>query len=317
MLRLITLRIALGVLTLWLVSVLVFVGTQVLPGDTATAILGPSATPDRLAALRKLLHLDDSVVAQYWHWLSSLVQGDLGTSASAGVPLSEILSSRVQNSGVLMLASGLIAVPVGLGLGVWAAIRRDRLADHLTSGSSLVLAALPEFVIGMALVLLFATTVFQWLPAVSLLGPGQAIWSKPQAAVLPVAALALAVIPYITRIMRGSMIEVLQSDYVQTARLKGLPERTVILRHSVPNALVPAIQVTALQLAWLAGGVVVIEYLFSFPGVGGLLVDSVTGREITIVQDVSLLIAAVYVTLNVLADVLCILITPKVRTGIS
>jgi peptide/nickel transport system permease protein len=303
--------------TLWLVSVLVFVATQVLPGDVATAILGQNATPERLAIVRDVLHLNDPLLSQYWHWLSDLLQGDLGTSASSGQPLSQILSARVQNSAFIMILSALIAFPIGIGLGVWAGIRRDRPADHAISGFSLIMAALPEFVIGVLLVLLFSTAVFEWFPAVSLVGPGQQIWDKPEAVVLPVATLTLALIPYLARIMRGSMVEVMESDYVQTARLKGLPERMVIRRHAIPNALLPAIQVSALQLGWLAGGVVVVEYLFSFPGVGGALVDAVAARDVAMVQTVTVVIAAVYVTVNILADFLSILITPKLRTGLS
>ena len=160
----------------------------------------------------------------------------------------------------------MVAIPLSIGIGVWTAMRRDRAVDHVVSTSTLVLAALPEFVIGIGLILLFATSVFTWFPAVSLLAPDQRAWSEPSVVVLPAATLVLAVTPYISRIMRGSMIEVLESEYVTMARLKGLPERTVIWRHAVPNAIVPAIQVTALQLAWMAGGVVVVEFVFSYPG---------------------------------------------------
>jgi peptide/nickel transport system permease protein len=180
---------------------------------------------------------------------------------------------------------------------------------------SLVFAALPEFVIGIALVLLFATSVFHVLPAVSLIPPGDHAWNHFNVVILPAATLVLAVTPYISRIMRGSMVEVLESDYVTMARLKGLPERTVMLRHALPNAIVPAIQVSALQLAWMAGGVVVVEFVFSFPGIGAALVDAVGNRDVPTVQALSLIIAAVYVVLNLAADVTTILVTPRLRTA--
>lgn len=308
-------RIALGLLTLFLVSVVVFAATQALPGDAARAILGRDATPARLAALREQLHLNQSVFAQYTHWLGGILTGNLGTSAATEQPVSQLLSGRIGNSAFLVLVSALVAIPMSIGLGVWMAMRRDRVADHVGSTVSLVLAALPEFVIGIILVLLFATSVFHLLPAVSLIAPGDHAWQHLNVVILPAATLVLAVTPYISRIMRGSMIEVLQSDYVTMARLKGLPERTVIWRHAVPNAIVPAIQVSALQLAWMAGGVVVVEFVFSFPGIGAALVDAVGNRDVPVVQALTIIIAAVYVLLNLLADVTTILVTPRLRTA--
>jgi peptide/nickel transport system permease protein len=308
-------RIALGLLTLLLVSIVVFAATQALPGDAARAILGRDATPQRLAALRAQLHLNQSVVQQYLHWLGGILTGNLGTSAANEQPVSQLLSGRIGNSAFLVLVSALVAIPLSIGLGVWMAMRRDRLADHVGSTVSLVLAALPEFVIGIALVLIFATNVFHALPAVSLIPPGDHAWQHINVVILPAATLVLAVTPYISRIMRGSMIEVLESDYVTMARLKGLPERTVIWRHAVPNAIVPAIQVSALQLAWMAGGVVLVEFVFSYPGVGAALVDAVGNRDVPVVQALTIIIAAVYVVLNVLADVTTILVTPRLRTA--
>jgi peptide/nickel transport system permease protein len=313
--RLLLRRIGLGLLTLWLVSLVVFAAVLALPGDAATAILGKEATPERVAALRDQLNLDHSVVSQYLHWLGGLLTGDLGTSAATQEPVSELLSVRVGNSAFLVLVASVVAIPLSLVIGVWTAMRRDRPADHITSTVSLVLASLPEFVIAIGLALLFATNVFHVLPAVSLLPPGTHAWDDPQVVVLPAATLVLAVTPYISRIMRGSMVEVLESEYVTMARLKGLPERTVIWRHAVPNAIVPAIQVTALQLAWMAGGVVVVEFVFHYPGIGAALVDAVALRDMPVVQTVAMLMAAVYVGLNLLADIATILVTPKLRTA--
>ncbi len=313
--RLILRRIALGILTLWLVSLVVFAAVIALPGDAATAILGKEATPDRVAALREQLHLNESVVSQYLHWLGGLLSGDLGTSAATQQAVSKLLSDRVANSAFLVLVASLVAIPLSIALGVWMAMRRDRPVDHVGSTITLVLAALPEFVIGILLILLFATGVFHLFPAVSLLPPGTKAWEDPKVVVLPAATLVLAVTPYISRIMRGSMVEVLESEYVTMARLKGLAERHVIWRHAVPNAIVPAIQVAALQLAWMAGGIVVVEYVFSYPGIGAALVDAVANRDMPVVQTVTMLAAGVYVGLNLLADLATILVTPKLRTA--
>ena len=303
------------VLTLWLISLIVFAAVLALPGDAATAILGREATPDRVAALRDQLNLEDSVVSQYLQWIGGVVTGSFGESAATQQPVSDLLNERVPNSLFLVFVASAIAIPLSIVIGVFLAMRRDRPADHVGSTVSLVLAALPEFVIGIGLVLLFATSVFKWFPAVSLLAPGQRAWEAPKYVVLPAATLILAVTPYISRIMRGSMIEVLESEYVTMARLKGLPERTVIWRHAVPNAIVPAIQVAALQLAWMAGGVVVVEFVFSYPGIGPLLVEGVANQDMPVVQTLVMLAAAVYVLMNLVADLATIMVTPKLRTA--
>ncbi|MDQ1583820.1 MAG: peptide/nickel transport system permease protein [Microbacteriaceae bacterium] len=315
MTRLVARRLALGIVTLWLVSLVVFAAVLALPGDAATAILGKEGTPERVAALRAQLHLDEPVVSQYASWLGGMLTGDLGTSAATQQPVSELLGGRVANSAFLVLVSALVAIPLSIVVGVWTAVRRDRLADHVIGTVTLVLAALPEFVIGIALILLFATGVSQLLPAVSLLPPGAHAWQDPKVLVLPAATLVLSVVPYVSRIMRGSMVEVLESEYVTMARLKGLPERVVLWRHAVPNALVPAIHASALQLAWMAGGVVVVEFVFSFPGIGVALIDAVRNRDIPTVQALTMLAAGIYVGLNLLADLATILVTPRLRTA--
>jgi peptide/nickel transport system permease protein len=312
--RLIARRLALGVLTLFLISVVVYGAVLALPGDAATAILGRQATPERIAALRDQLHLGDSVITQYLDWIGGVLTGSFGESAATQQPVSELLSDRVANTAFLVFVAAVVAVPLSIGIGVWTAMRRDRPVDYVISTSTLVLAALPEFVIGIGLILLFATGVFHWFPAVSLLAPDERAWSDPSVVVLPAATLVLAVTPYISRIMRGSMIEVLESEYVTMARLKGLPERTVISRHAIPNAIVPAIQVTALQLAWMAGGVVVVEFVFSYPGIGALFIDAVANRDMPVVQTITMLAAAIYVVLNLLADLATIAVTPRLRT---
>lgn len=308
-------RVLLGLLTLFLVSVVVFAATQALPGNAATAILGRNATPARVAALSRQLHLNESAFSQYWHWLRDIVHGNLGISAATQEPVTQYISSRIANSAFLVLVSAIIAIPLSIVLGVLMAMRRDKPVDHALSITTLALAALPEFVIGIALVLLFATNVSHALPAVSLIPPGEHAWNVPKEVILPAATLILAVTPYISRIMRASMVEVLESDYVTMARLKGLANRAVIWRHAVPNAIVPAIQVSALQLAYMAGGVVVVEYVFSYPGVGAALVDAVGNRDVPVVQALTLIIAAVYVVVNLLADLFTIMATPRLRTA--
>jgi peptide/nickel transport system permease protein len=308
-------RIALGLLTLWLVSLVVFAAVIALPGDAATAILGKEATPARVAALREQLHLNESLFTQYTQWLKGILTFDFGNSAATQQPVTQLLNERVANTLFLVFVASIIAIPLSIMLGVWTAMKRDRAFDNVTSTVTLVLAALPEFVIAILLILVFATGLSHIFPAVSLLAPGEKAWQDPQVVVLPAATLIIAVVPYISRIMRGSMIEVLESEYVTMARLKGLPEREVIWRHAVPNAIVPAIQVTALELAWMAGGVVVVEFVFQYPGIGAAFVDAVANRDIVVVQAVTMLAAAVYVFLNLAADLATIMVTPRLRTA--
>jgi len=306
-------RLLLGLLVLFLVSVLVFVATQAL-GDPARAILGRDATPERLAALQKELDLNQSLLGQYFSWLGGLLQGSLGNSLASQQPVSELLGPRLLNSGVLVLAAAVVSIPLSIALGSWAALRREKTFDNVTSNLMLVLAALPEFVVAVGLVILFSTTVFHWLPAISPVPPGTRPWQFPDELILPVSTLVIAVAPYVARIMRASMIEVLESDYVEMARLKGLRERTVLVRHALPNAIGPVFQVIAINLAYLAGGVVVIEYVFNYPGIGSALQDAVVNHDLPVVQALAMLIAGVYVVLNLMADVATILVTPRLRT---
>ena len=317
MLRMITRRLVASIIVLWLVSLLVFIATLLLPGDPARAILGQSATPERLAALREQLNLDQPAWQQYVHWLGGLFHGDLGISAATQASVNTLLADRVVASLLLMVLAAVISLPLALLIGTWSAMRRDRAADHTISGVTLVLAALPEFVVGILLVVLLSTSVLRILPSVTLTRPGEPVWSEPAQLVLPVLTLVVAVTPYITRMMRSTMIEVLDSPYVEMARLKGLPERTVIWRHAVPHAIGPVAQVIAIQLAWLAGGVVVVEFLFRYPGVGQALIDAVNNRDVQVVQAVTIIVAGVYIVVNLLADIVGILTNPKLRTGMS
>lgn len=315
MTRLLLSRLGFGAVTLLAVSVVVFLATQALPGDAAQPILGREATPERLAALREQMDLGGNWFQQYGAWIVKVLSLDLGQSLTAGIPVSQLILPSLVSSGVLMLIAAVIAIPLAIGVGTWSALRAGRGGDHVTSVVTLVLAALPEFVVGVFLILLLSTGLFHVFPAVVVIAPGSGVWSAPEQLVLPVLTLVLAVSPYIIRIMRGTMLEVLDSPYVQQARLKGLPERRVITRHAIPNAIGPVAQVIALQLAWLVGGVVIIEYLFRYPGIGFLLIDGVTNRDVPLVQALVLVIALCYVLVNLLADAVTLLANPRVRTA--
>ena len=311
-------RLGLAVLTLWLVSILVFVATTAL-GDPVRAILGKDYTANkaRVAQLTAQLNLDESFVSRYFHWLGGLLSGDLGTSIANQLPVSKLISSDVVNTLVLVLVSAVVMIPVAFGVAMISANYRGKRPDTVIQTVLLALAGLPEFVIGILLVALFSTTVFHWFPAVTLVPPGGHPWDQPKAMVLPVLTLVLAVAPYVSRIVRSTLLEVLDSDYVELARLKGIPETVVMRKHALLNAVVPGIQVIALQLAWLAGGVVVVETIFNYPGIGLQLVDSVRNHDVPMVQALSMIMATIYVGVNLVADLLSILLTPRARTAIS
>src|SRR5437660_1883954 len=306
-------RLAIGVLTLFLVSVIVFLATEVLPGNAAFAVLGRSANPARLHALERQLHLDQGVLAQYWTWLSGLFTGKLGTSLANGEPVWGLVEPRLVNSAVLVFAAGVLGAVVGVALGAIAALRKDSVFDHVSSVAALTVTSLPEFVVAITLIILFSTVVSHLLPAVSLLPPGTYAWSQPELLILPVATLVIVIVPYIFRMMRAAMIEALESDYVEMARLKGLPVWRVLLVHALPNAIPPTVQVIGLNLLYLAGGIVVVEYLFDFPGIGQALVNAVSNRDIPVIQLIVVLLAAFYVFMNIVTDVVALLATPRRR----
>jgi peptide/nickel transport system permease protein len=292
----------------------VFAATQALPGSPTGRVWLGRGPPAALAALRRQLHLNQPVFQQYLTWIAGLLHGNFGTSLAAQEPVSTLLAPKLVNSSVLVLVSAVVSIPLSIAIGSWAALKREKIFDTLSSNLLLILAALPEFVVAVVLVILFATTVFNVLPAVSQIPPGSRPWDNITWLVLPVLTLVIAVAPYVARIMRASMIEVLESDYVEMARLKGLPERTVLVRHALPNALGPVFQVIALNLAYLAGGIVVVEYVFNYTGIGSALQDAVVTHDLPVVQALAMLIAAVYVVLNLLADVGTIIVTPRLRT---
>jgi peptide/nickel transport system permease protein len=312
-------RLGLALLTLWLVSVLVFLATATL-GDPIRAILGRdyNANPGRVAELEALIGADQNVVSRYFDWLGGLLTGDLGTSLASGRPVSELISGSVQNSAMLVFLAALLMIPLSFIIAMISVHYRRKRPDTVIQTILLALAGVPEFVTGILLVALFSTSVFHIFPAVTITSPtGGHPWDEPKGMVLPVATLVLAVTPYVSRIVRATLLEVLDSDYVELARLKGIPEAVVMRRHALLNAIVPGVQVIALQLAWLAGGVVLVETLFAYPGVGKQLVDSVRNHDVPMVQALSMIIAGVYIVVNLVADVLSILLTPRARTAIS
>ena len=319
LLRFLGRRIVAGLLTLLVVSVLVFAATDVLPGDAASAVLGKTATPTQVKQMRKLMGLDKPAVERYGEWLGGLVRGDLGNSAAgyaAGGKLTiwSQIHDKITNSLILAGLVTILMIPLSLLLGVLSAVRAGRPLDHGISTASLAIVALPEFVIGSLLILLFFTWL-HWLPPVSLLAPGVNPLSHPKALVLPVLTLLAATVTGSTRMVRAGLIETLRSDYVQMARLNGFPERTVVLRYGLRNALAPAVQVFAQFIQYLVGGIIIVEYLFAYPGLGKELVDAVTARDVREVQSVAILIAAIYILINILADLLVVLLVPKLRTA--
>lgn len=309
----IALRVVYGIIVLFLVSIVVFVSTAAL-GDPAKAILGrESADPNALAAMRDQLNIHGSLLSQYWTWFWHLVQGNPGTSYASHGPVSSLIGTKIANSAFFVFVCGVISIPVSVLIGAYAALKRDKTFDVSSSLVTLLLAAMPEFVLGIILVVVFSTTIFSgFLPAIAT--PGKHPWEDLKAMMLPVATLVLAVTPYVARIMRASMVEVLESDYVEMARLKGMPEGLVMRRHALPNALGPAFQVIAINLAYLAGGIIVVEYIFNINGIGGGLRDAVFNHDVPVVQALAMLIAAVYVVLNLIADIATIIVTPRLRT---
>ncbi|NUR76784.1 MAG: ABC transporter permease [Thermoleophilia bacterium] len=313
-------RVAAGIATLFVVSILLFAGTNVLPGDVASAVLGRDSTPAGLAQIRKELDLNRPASERYWSWLSGFVQGDLGSSvASQAVsgeptPISGLIGDRIRNTATLALCTVLLLVPLSIFFGVLSATRAGSPVDHAVTGISLGLISLPEFVTGTLLVLLLA----QWLgllPAVSLIAIGASVFTHPSILVLPVLTLLAASLAQTTRMVRAGMLEVLRSDYVEWARLSGHRERDVVFRYALRNALAPTVQVIALNVQWLVGGIVVTEYVFGYPGIGQALVQAVSARDVPYVLSVGMLIAIVYIALNVLADLLVVLLVPKLRTA--
>jgi peptide/nickel transport system permease protein len=299
-------------------SVLIFAAVQVLPGNAASAVLGRNASPTAVRILEHQMHLDQSVVARYFQWLGGFVHGNLGDSSVAlaqgatHAPIWHLISGPVTNSLILAAITALLMIPLSLGLGVLAAVRAGKPSDHLISLGSLAAISMPEFVVGSLLVAVFFVGL-NLLPPVAIVAPGADPLSTPKELVLPVATLLFASLAAGIRMVRAGMLEVLQTDYVEAARLNGLPERRVLWRYALRNALAPSVQVLAQNLQYLIGGIIVVESVFGYPGIGSVLVSAVQNRDATVVESVAMLIAVAYVIINLLADLIVMLLVPKLR----
>jgi len=313
-LKLVATRILLSLLTLLLVSLIIFFVLEILPGDVASRILGRDATPETLNALREKLGLYDPAIVRYWRWLSHFVAGNFGESLVSSRPVTEILAPRIFNTVVLSAYAFLLYLPLTVLPAIIQAIRRDGPSDHALSVVTLVLLSMPDFLLATILLFLFVV-VFRFFPAISLVDHSSTAADYLMATTLPALTLAIVMAVYAVRMLRDNLIEVLDSDYIRMAELKGLSARRVLLRHALPNALVPTLNVTALNLAYLVGGVVVVEKVFSYPGFGSQLVDSLQLRDLPVIESTVMIAAVVYVGANLMADIASVLLNPRLRTA--
>lgn len=312
--RLILERVASSLLTLLLVSLLIFFVLEILPGDVATRILGRDATPESLAAIRDRLNLGDPAWTRYLAWIGNVLSGDLGGSLVSGRPTTEILAPRIFNTLLLSLYAFVLYIPLATVPALIQATTRDRPLDHLLSVVTLVLLSMPDFLLGTILLIVFVIS-FPIFPAMSLVDGSSSAFDYLRATTLPAITLAIVMAVYAVRMLRDNLIEVLDSDYVRMAELKGVSRSRVVWRHALPNALIPTLNVTALNLAYLIGGVVVVEKVFSYPGFGSLLVDSLQLRDVPLIEATIVLSAGVYIAANMLADVAAILLNPRLRAA--
>lgn len=310
--RLILGRLASGVVTLFIVSVLVFAGTEILPGDIAQAVLGQQATPEAVQAIREELGLDRSAFIRYADWLWDFVRGDLGRSLLSGREVSELISRQLGNSLFLAAVAAVIAIPLSVGLGLLAALYEDRPLDKGITASTLVFVSLPDFLLGYLLLLFFAVKL-GWFPALSRISSSMSFLEQLRAVALPCMTLALVVSAHTMRLTRAAILSVMSQAYIEMAELKGATRRRIILRHALPNALSPILNIVMLTLAYLIVGVVVVEAVFNYSGLGRTMIDAVSKRDIPLVQACGLIFASVYVLLNLTADILSILTNPRRR----
>ena len=311
--RLLAQRISLGLLLLFLVSVLIFAGTMILPGDVAQQILGQSATPEALANLRAELGVNDPPVQRYLDWLGGLLTGDLGTALTSGQSINEVMGRRLANTLFLAACAAVVAVPLAIFLGLLAVRFQERWPDKMISATTLTTISMPEFVIGYILMFLLGVKL-GWFPPTAIgYRPDADLLTRLNAIALPVMVLTLVVLAHMMRMTRAAILNVMQSAYIETAELKGLSTFTVIAKHAFPNAISPVVNVVMLNLAYLVVGVVVVEIVFNYPGMGQYLVDHVTKRDIPVVQACGVVFAAIYIGLNLVADVVSILTNPRLR----
>lgn len=287
--------------TLLTVSLLVFGITQLLPADAAVTLLGQNATPEALAAVRARLGLDAPAWLQYWHWLSAALHGDLGTSMRNGMPVAPTLLTALSRSLLLAVCALLLMLVIAIPLGIWAAVRRGKMADVLVSVLSYIGISFPEFVTATLMLLLFAD-VWQLLPATGYVPLSEDFWGGVSHLILPSLTVALILVAHVSRMVRSEMVDVLQTDYIRAAWLKGLPRRRILWRHALRNGLLPTITIVALDVGYLLGGIVVVEEIFAIPGIGRELIVAVQARDLPTIQGGVLLLAATYSIVNFLAD---------------
>ncbi len=307
-------RLVLAVITLFIISLIVFLGVEALPGDAATAYLGQAATPESLNALREEFGLYAPMHERYLGWLGDILQGDLGTSMVRRNPVSEVIGNQLRNTIVLAMAAAIVGIPLAIFLGVIAGLARDKWPDIFVSTSSIIGMTLPGFVTATILIYIFAIRL-EWFPAITLVPTDASIGELLPNIVLPIITLTFIMVAHILRMVRTNMIDVMTSDYIQMARLKGVPERQIVFRHALPNAMLPTINVVAITLAWLLGGVAVIETVFNYPGIGKLMVNSITDRDFPTIQAIAIVLAIVYITVNLAADLLTLVLNPRLRTA--
>jgi peptide/nickel transport system permease protein len=303
-------RLALGLLTLVIVSFIIFLGVLFLPGDLAEAILGQSATPETVAAFRKELGLDLPWYVRYFDWLFGMMQGDMGVSLANKREISELIGVRLKNTLFLAALASIISVPLAIILGILAALYRNSFYDRAVNVLTLSSISFPEFFVAYILIL-FLSVNAGWFPSISNISPGLSIWEQAYRCALPALVLTLVVIAHMMRMTRAAIINLLASPYIEMAALKGMSRGRIIVKHALPNALAPIINVIVINLAYLVVGVVVVEVVFVYPGLGQLLVDSVSKRDIPVVQASALLFAGTYILLNLTADVLSIATNPR------
>jgi peptide/nickel transport system permease protein len=311
-LKLIAQRISLGILLLLAVSVLIFMGTEILPGDVAQSILGQAATPESLANLREELGLNSSAISRYFSWLGGILTGDLGTALTSGADIGSAIGLRLGNTLFLASVAAVISVPTSIFLGLLAVRFKDRWIDKLISATTLASISLPEFFIGYLLILVFGVKL-GWFPTVATVYDGMPFLERLNAVMLPALTLTLVVLAHMMRMTRAAILNVMQSAYIETAELKGLNAFKIIRKHALPNAVSPVVNVVTLNMAYLIVGVVVVEVIFVYPGMGQYLVDHVSKRDVPVVQACGLVFAAIFIGLNLIADIVSILSNPRLR----
>lgn len=316
MLRLIIRRLVLAALTLLLVSIVVFLAVEALPGDMATAYLGRDATPESLALLREEFGLNRPLITRYFDWFGSALQGDLGESLVRRKPINELIGNRLRNTIVLAVASSAIGIPLAILLGVFTGLMRDKWPDITVSTIAIAGMTLPEFVTGTILIYIFAIRL-QWYDAIIAVPSDAPISELLPNIRLPIITLTIVMVAHILRLVRTSMIDVMISDYVNMARLKGVPAWRIVFRHALPNAMLPTINIVALTIAWLLGGVVIIESVFNFPGIGTMMLNGISDRDLALVQAIAIILAAIYVFVNLAADIATLLLNPRLRTAMA